>query len=250
MPSGSLSPDCESEQLYFAYGSNMHLGQMCRRCPSSRYIGTARLQDYRFHINERGYANVLPSAGHSVEGLVYLINKDDEMKLDKNEGVSRAFYAKKLLPIELFPASPNHVGRLVFDVAQQLKERGEDSTQAESSTISADFTDQSSINHRQPSPQKQDARRSFSADGRHAFDDTIDTTSTQMGHVTKALVYVSLQYQENGPIRDEYIERMTAAIIDARKLGVSEWYVRQLVRNCIPKPEKNSLPAHDSYRDR
>ncbi|KAF4541129.1 Aig2-like protein [Lasiodiplodia theobromae] len=51
--------------LYFAYGSNLWLAQMRRRCPSSVYLGVARLRSngngshWRWVINERGYANVV-----------------------------------------------------------------------------------------------------------------------------------------------------------------------------------------------
>lgn len=249
MAFGSSSQNGGSEQLYFAFGSNMHLGQMHRRCPVSRYIGTAILPNYRFHINSRGYANVLFSAGDCVEGLVYLITEDDQMKLDMYEGVSTGCYEKQLLLIEVCPASINHLGRLAFDVAQQLEHQRPDYTLAESSTISGNNLDQKSpINRQQPSQQDLGAQGAFSADGPHAFNDIIDTKSTQVDDFsstsiqhrprerkTNALVYISLQFQEDGQICDEYIERMNAAIVDARKLGISEWYIRNCLRRFIPE---------------
>ncbi|KAJ2894971.1 hypothetical protein MKZ38_007060 [Zalerion maritima] len=46
--------------LYFAYGSNMSLSQMRRRCPQNSYIGVGTLHGYTWQINDRGYANVIP----------------------------------------------------------------------------------------------------------------------------------------------------------------------------------------------
>ncbi|KAF7907216.1 uncharacterized protein EAF01_004803 [Botrytis porri] len=47
------------QTLYFAYGSNLSLTQMQTRCPDSTYIGMGVLQNYRWIVNQRGYANVV-----------------------------------------------------------------------------------------------------------------------------------------------------------------------------------------------
>ncbi|ENH61945.1 hypothetical protein FOC1_g10014898 [Fusarium oxysporum f. sp. cubense race 1] len=88
-------------KYYFAYGSNLHLQQMKRRCPGSKFIGSGKLADHRWQINERGYANVIESQGHWVEGLVYEINPRDEARLDINEGVSKDAYQKKYMTVTL-----------------------------------------------------------------------------------------------------------------------------------------------------
>ncbi len=80
---------------YFGYGSNLWKHQMVKRCPTSEYLGVARLSGYRWIINERGYANVVEMAGNKTEGetkdvvwgLVYKLQREDEQGLDKNEGV-------------------------------------------------------------------------------------------------------------------------------------------------------------------
>ena len=51
--------------LYFAYGSNMDIAAMARRCPASRPLGIARLARHRFAILQAGYATV-------VRALVYI----------------------------------------------------------------------------------------------------------------------------------------------------------------------------------
>jgi len=79
--------------LYFAYGSNMHPQQMRRRCPSYRFVSTAKLADYKLAFTRRsprrrcGVADVIPSTGDEVWGVLYHIrSKRDVLALDKAEG--------------------------------------------------------------------------------------------------------------------------------------------------------------------
>jgi gamma-glutamylcyclotransferase len=105
------SPAEAEPTIYFAFGSNLWLTQMRTRCPSSTYLGVARLPGYKWIINERGYANVVeallgPGAeaeGNAVYGLVYALPAPDEALLDKNEGVPTA-YGKEYLPCDFWAA--------------------------------------------------------------------------------------------------------------------------------------------------
>ena len=90
---------------YFAYGSNLWLTQMHRRCPGHTLIGTALLPHHRWHINTRGYANLVPTTttnDHDTYGVVYTITESDEEQLDLSEGVpywyQRVKHSVKLLP--------------------------------------------------------------------------------------------------------------------------------------------------------
>jgi len=111
--------------LYFAYGSNLHFQQMAKRCPESRYIGHAYLFEYRWQINQRGYANVVRSNGDVVEGLVFSLSKKDEERLDRNEGVSRRLYDKEYEKIQLVQA-PKLIRN--FKVADIVREGGPEAT--------------------------------------------------------------------------------------------------------------------------
>ncbi|KAF2395720.1 hypothetical protein EJ06DRAFT_517439 [Trichodelitschia bisporula] len=99
-----------SSTLYFAYGSNLWLAQMARRCPSSPYTGLARLHGYYWLINSRGYANVAklpntletPDTSH-VWALTYALTPADEAALDINEGVPHA-YEKAYVSADYWPA--------------------------------------------------------------------------------------------------------------------------------------------------
>ena len=111
----------ETETLYFAYGSNLSLGQLGRRCPSSRFIGRGVLLRHKWQINARGYANIYPSKGDWVEGLCFLLNSEDEGFLDISEGVAQGSYIKEKKEIQLFPGHASLVGRKVREVDVKLK---------------------------------------------------------------------------------------------------------------------------------
>ncbi|KXL44666.1 hypothetical protein M433DRAFT_251903 [Acidomyces richmondensis BFW] len=93
------------DKLYFGYGSNLWREQMLQRCPTSEYVGIARLDGFHWIINERGYANVVETSKAAtsapreytgeVWGLVYSLQADDEDKLDRNEGVPFAYTKEK-----------------------------------------------------------------------------------------------------------------------------------------------------------
>lgn len=88
--------------LYFGYGSNLWIDQMNRRCPESTLVGIGHLKDWKWIINGRGYANIVPSLGDIVYGLMYELSESDEASLDKSEGVPIA-YVKEVLPVTFTP---------------------------------------------------------------------------------------------------------------------------------------------------
>lgn len=95
-----------SQTLYLGYGSNLWLHQMALRCPNSTYLGVARLNDYRWIIYSRGYANVVSSRPRNndvVYGLAYSLTPNDEARLDVNEGVPVA-YTKETLEVDFWPS--------------------------------------------------------------------------------------------------------------------------------------------------
>jgi hypothetical protein len=77
---------------YFAFGSNMDVEQMSHRCPDAKKISVATLVDYRFAINDRGVATVIPTSGVNTEGVLWSISPDDKVKLDRYEGVKSGHY--------------------------------------------------------------------------------------------------------------------------------------------------------------
>ncbi|KAK0463914.1 Butirosin biosynthesis, BtrG-like protein [Desarmillaria tabescens] len=89
----------EAATVYFAYGSNLWREQMNLRCPENNFLGVGLLKEWRWIINGRGYANIVPSkTGDDVYGLLYKINGVDEKVLDLYEGIPTS-YQKKILPV-------------------------------------------------------------------------------------------------------------------------------------------------------
>jgi hypothetical protein len=78
--------------LYFAYGSNLDAGQMRLRCPDARFVGRARLDDYRFcfpvwsRIRQSGLISVEAAIGERVWGVLYDMHDADLIRLDQREG--------------------------------------------------------------------------------------------------------------------------------------------------------------------
>jgi hypothetical protein len=74
-------------QPYFAYGSNLDVTQMTRRCPDASDPRPAALADHDWLINERGVATVEPLDGARVHGVLWQVSDHDLTVLDSAEGV-------------------------------------------------------------------------------------------------------------------------------------------------------------------
>lgn len=87
---------------YFAYGSNLSIHQMSKRCPGAIPIGWAELQQHRleFRTNSkgRGVATVVPDFKSVVPGGIWLITSQDLAKLDRFEGYPN-LYTRISLPV-------------------------------------------------------------------------------------------------------------------------------------------------------
>ena len=77
--------------LYFAYGSNMHLAQMKKRCPSAKFVCRAKLPSHRLAFTlkslERGcgVADVMIDDAKDIWGVVYEFPENELKDLDKDE---------------------------------------------------------------------------------------------------------------------------------------------------------------------
>ena len=91
-----------AEKLYFAYGSNINLGQMAHRCPDAQMVGPVTLAGYelRFRSNIGGYgvATITPKRGSQVPGLLWRITPACEQSLDRYEGYPR-LYGKETVTV-------------------------------------------------------------------------------------------------------------------------------------------------------
>ena len=72
--------------LYFAYGSNLHHGQMKRRCKDSIFLKKMNLKDIRLTFRSKYRAADIEYKKKSiVPGGLFEISKNDEKKLDVYE---------------------------------------------------------------------------------------------------------------------------------------------------------------------
>jgi gamma-glutamylcyclotransferase (GGCT)/AIG2-like uncharacterized protein YtfP len=82
----------ERSLLYFAYGSNLDWAQIRQRCPSAKAVGAAAATGYRLAFTrfsprrQCGAADIVPSPGDEVWGMVYEIDEVEIGVLDECEG--------------------------------------------------------------------------------------------------------------------------------------------------------------------
>lgn len=78
-----------TDRLYIAYGSNLNLRQMERRCPTAEIVDKSELQGWqlRFRGEPLGaVATIEPETGGSVPVLIWKLQPKDEHALDRYEG--------------------------------------------------------------------------------------------------------------------------------------------------------------------
>lgn len=85
--------------LYFAYGLNMDVAGMARRCPNSRALGLARLPRHRFIVTRDGYASVIRDPREEVHGVLWDCALGDIRTLDKFEELASGLYVKISQPV-------------------------------------------------------------------------------------------------------------------------------------------------------
>ena len=85
-----------NKQYYFAYGSNLNLDQIKRRCKDAVPVTAAVLKNYR--LVERLHADIEPAEGCIVNGAVYEISNHDLAALDRYEGTPN-YYIRKTIQV-------------------------------------------------------------------------------------------------------------------------------------------------------
>lgn len=92
------------ERYYLAYGSNLNIRQMQRRCPKARIIGTTEIEGYEllFKGSHTGaYLTIEEKAGGRVPAAVWATTAADEAALDRYEGCPAFYYkACTVLPVK------------------------------------------------------------------------------------------------------------------------------------------------------
>jgi gamma-glutamylcyclotransferase (GGCT)/AIG2-like uncharacterized protein YtfP len=85
--------------LYFAYGSNMSVQAMARRCPRSKPVGVARLERQRLAVMREGWLTALRDPRSAVHGVLWEVALSDVPSLDRYQGLAQKLYAKVVQPV-------------------------------------------------------------------------------------------------------------------------------------------------------
>lgn len=115
----------EYRQLYFAYGSNMNAEQMLNRCAGAEFRGPGRLAAYRLINNTDGVATVVPDASEEVLGVVWVLGRYHEERLDGFEGVEERTHLKEYVTIETNEGLLEHV--LIYVASNKTPTSGDGS---------------------------------------------------------------------------------------------------------------------------
>jgi gamma-glutamylcyclotransferase (GGCT)/AIG2-like uncharacterized protein YtfP len=100
--------------LYFAYGSNLNLFQMKRRCKDSIFLKKIKLKDFRLTFRSKyRAADIEPKKNSIVPGGLFDISKSDEKKLDVYEDYPSlyrkfhfTYYGKKVMTYTMVKKTP------------------------------------------------------------------------------------------------------------------------------------------------
>ena len=83
------------KRYYIAYGSNLNMAQMVRRCPNAVPIGTAVLEHNTLYFRGSGtgyYLTIEPKIGGKVPVAIWEVTPEDEQALDRYEGFPKFYY--------------------------------------------------------------------------------------------------------------------------------------------------------------
>lgn len=85
--------------VYFAYGANMSVAAMRRRCPGAHAVGPAVLEGFRFFVGREGWGSVRPSRGDNVHGILWRVSVRDLAALHAYELLHKGLYDLRRLPV-------------------------------------------------------------------------------------------------------------------------------------------------------
>lgn len=92
------------KRYYLAYGSNLNIEEMKKRCPFAKPVGASAIKDYRLvykGTKQISYLTIEPCEGSIVPVGVYEITPLDELNLDYYEGVP-TLYKKHTITVPLY----------------------------------------------------------------------------------------------------------------------------------------------------
>lgn len=96
----SKNYNVSKHRFYIAYGSNLNLEQMAKRCPTAEAVKSTYLHNYRLMFRGKGtaVATIEKHKGGKVPILIWQLQPSDEHNLDIYEGFPH-LYRKEILKV-------------------------------------------------------------------------------------------------------------------------------------------------------
>lgn len=96
----SKNNNTTKDRFYIAYGSNLNLEQMAKRCPTAEVVKATSLHNFRLMFRGKGtaVATIEKHQGSKVPILIWKIQPSDERNLDLYEGFPH-LYRKETLKL-------------------------------------------------------------------------------------------------------------------------------------------------------
>ena len=107
-------------QFYFAYGSNMNPSRIAQRIPQARAVGVARIKGWK--LVERLYADIERCEGAEVDGVLYLLNREEILQLDLCEGYPKVY---DCIGVDAYLDAKHKVYAFTYTMTEATKRRRE-----------------------------------------------------------------------------------------------------------------------------
>lgn len=105
--------------LYFAYGSNMDPKRIQKRINRVPPKESAALSGHKLYFNKQadkkpgiGHANIMPTEGETVHGILYQVTENELSQIDDCEGVSSGYYSR--LTVTVLPEDGQEVAAVTY----------------------------------------------------------------------------------------------------------------------------------------
>ncbi|RDW71079.1 hypothetical protein BP6252_07642 [Coleophoma cylindrospora] len=111
----------EKRGFYFAYDEDMDTSFLQSRHPSALLIGAAKLADYKFVINEAGFAAIVPHKGSQVYGILFSVLASALANMESELAVE-GMYKKACVEVEMVEFGLNTWGHTRLQSDRELAE--------------------------------------------------------------------------------------------------------------------------------
>lgn len=124
-------------KIYAAYGSNMNINQMSKRCPAAKIYITGTIEGYELVFRGRGHANIIKNKSASTPVVLWQITKACEKELDKYEELG-SYYIKENINVLV---KDNIMEAFVYVMTDSMNEKKSKPTDAYFNTIKDGYID-------------------------------------------------------------------------------------------------------------